>query len=396
MKKTNDIHILGAKINDLSLNEVINKIDTFLLTNKKDYIVTPNPEICLISYRDKKFRRIIQESLLAIPDGFGLKLVSLIWGRVLKNTTTGIDLSWQLLNHAEQNNYSILFFEGSPSIGERALKVIKSKHPKLQISFIDPGKVNNKGKFENQNLIQEINNIEPDIILVNLGAPKQEYFISNNINELNTKLMLGVGGSLDFIAGRIKRAPFIFRKLGLEWLWRLFQEPSRWPRIANAVIIFPLTCVFFKLQSKLIYRKNVAGFIINSNKQILLTKHAENHYWQLPQGGAKNAKSKKELSKAIFREMQQELGTNKFEILEIIKNCYKYKWPQIDTEFDHFKGQKQTLFLLKFTGEDNEIRLDPHEHSAWQWVNKNEIMNLIPEFKKPLITIALRNFKKYI
>jgi len=394
--KKNYTYILGAKINDLSIDEVINKINTFLLTNKKGYIVTPNPEICLISYKDKNFRRIIQDSFLSIPDGFGLKLGNLIYGKKLNNITTGIDLCWQVIKLAEQKKYSILMIGGIQENGLQALKNIIKKHPNLTIQYINGGNFDSKGTSNNPQLIEQINKLTPDIILVNLGAPKQEYFISKNLNQINTKLMLGVGGSLDFISGNIKRAPKKWQSYGLEWLWRLKQEPQRWSRIINAVIIFPLACIYFRLHSKLIYRKNVVGLIINNNKQVLLTKHAENNYWQLPQGGAKNAKNREELQKAILREMEQELGTNKFTTLQMVKNCHKYKWPKKDTEFDHFKGQKQTLFLLKFDGNDSDIKLDPHEHSQWQWVNKNEIIQIVPDFKKPLIKIALEKFNKHI
>ncbi len=393
MKK---IYILGTKINDLSLDQVINQIKKHLTTPQKGYIVTPNPEICLIGYKNKKFRRILKHSFISIPDGFGLKLVVPLWGNFLNNITTGIDLTNQLLKFAEKNNYSVLLLGGKQKIGLKALKNINKKHPNLTIQYTNGGNFNQKGESDQPDLISQINNLAPDIIMINLGAPKQEYFMAKNIANLNIKLMLGVGGSIDFIAGEIKRAPQTWRRLGLEWLWRLIQEPRRWPRIINAVIIFPLACIYFRIHSQLFYRKNVAGFIINDDKKILITKHANNNYWQLPQGGAKNAKSKQELQKAILKEMKQELGTDKFKIIKMLKNCHKYKWPKYDKDFDHFKGQKQTLFLLKFIGNDNDIKLDPREHSQWQWVNKNKILNLAPEFKKTLIKIGLKNFKNYL
>lgn len=391
-----EIYILGTKINDLSLDQVINQIKKHLESNKKGFIATPNPEICLKAYKDKFLRRIIKKAFISIPDGFGLKIGALIFGRRIKNLTTGADLTEKLIELAEQNNYSVLFFEGRPPIGNKALKKIRDKHPDLQIKFIDPGNINNKGKFENKNLIKEINNYKPDIIFVNFGAPKQEYFINTNINKLETKLMLGIGGSFDFIAGRLKRAPKSFRQLGLEWLWRLFQEPSRWPRIINAVIIFPLACLYFRFGNLFFYRNNVAGFIINKDKQILITKHAHKNFWQLPQGGAKKAKTKQELEKAILHELNDELGTDNFKILKLLKHCHKYKWESSDSDFDHYKGQKQSLFLLKYQGEDNEIKLAPYEHQAWQWISKDKIHNKVADHFKPLIQKGLDNFKEYL
>lgn len=391
-----EIYILGAKINDLSLDEAISAITKQLQTEEQGYIVTPNPEICLLAYKDKNLRRLIQKSFISIPDGFGLKIGAIFWHKILKNTTTGADLTERLINIAEQNNYSILFFEGRPLIGDRVLSLLSKKNPNLKIKFLDPGNVDKHGNCENTDLIKQINEFQPTIILVNLGAPKQEYFISKNLPNLNTKLMIGVGGSLDFLAGTAKRAPLFMRRLGLEWLWRLITEPWRWSRIFKAVIIFPISCIKFRLSGTFIYRKNVAGFIINSHKQILITKQAQNHYWQIPQGGAKKSKNKNDYEQAVMREMLQELGTDKFQILDWCKNCYRYEWPQKDKFFDQFRGQKQSLFLLQFTGNDNDIKLDPHEHSAYQWVNKETILSYVKDFKKPLIQIALNKFNNYL
>ena len=390
------LFILGTKINDISLDESITEIQKLLKQQNKGFIVTPNPEICLKAYKDKFLRRIIKKSFISIPDGFGLKIGAIIFGKKLHSLTTGIDLCWELLKLAEQNNYSILFFEGQPKIGERAIEVIKQKYPKLKINYFDPGRVDNKGNFENQNLISQINNFQPDIILVNFGCPKQEYFINNNIDKLETKLMLGIGGSLDFMAGRLKRAPKFWRKLGLEWLWRLIQEPNRWKRILKAVIVFPLACLRFRIGNLFFYRNNVAGFIINKDKQILITKHYKFNYWQFPQGGAKKAKTEEELKEAILRELKDEIGTSNLKPIKVLKNCYKYKWGKGDTHFDQFKGQKQSLILLEFLGDDKEIKLSPYEHKDWQWISKNDILNKIAKFKKPLVKIGLENFKQYL
>jgi N-acetylglucosaminyldiphosphoundecaprenol N-acetyl-beta-D-mannosaminyltransferase len=243
-----EVYILGAKINDISLNEAINQIADFLLTGQKGYVVTPNPEICLISYKDKKFRRLIQNSFLSIPDGSGLKIGARILGDRLNNKTTGADLSQKILELAEQKNYSILLLGGKPEVGERAKVLIKQKFPNLKIDYLNGGDFDSHGNSTLPNLINLINSINPTIIFVCLGAPKQEYFMATNLNKLNAKLMLGLGGTIDFLAGQVKRAPASFRKFGLEWLWRFFKEPWRWKRIINAVIIFPITCLIYKFQ----------------------------------------------------------------------------------------------------------------------------------------------------
>jgi N-acetylglucosaminyldiphosphoundecaprenol N-acetyl-beta-D-mannosaminyltransferase len=388
-----DIYILGYKINDVSLEQVIQKIENFLVQDKKSYITTPNPEICLLGYNNKAYRRIHLNSFLSIPDGTGLKLGAWLFGQKLHNITTGADLSWEIIKLAEHKNYSILFFEGRPLIGDQVLKVIKHKFPHIKIKFIDPGQVDKLGNFENPNLLRQINEYSPDIILVNFGAPKQEYFIQKNIDKLNVKLMLGIGGSLDFISGRITRAPKFLRKLSLEWLWRLIKEPWRWSRIFKAVIIFPLACLRWRLGNLLFYRKNVAAMIINSQGQILIGQHAKRFYWQLPQGGVKKGES---LLEAVNREIYDEIGTDKFQVLTYLKNCYKYKFPKTAINIVKFKGQRQSLALLKFTGQPSDIQQKTHEFRTFKWVNKTEILNLVDPFKVNIVKIGLERFKNYL
>lgn len=390
------IYILGSKIDDLSLDEAITQIEKILQNREKGYIVTPNPEICLKAYKDKGLRRIIQKATISIPDGFGLKVVAPLWGGALKNTTTGIDLTQKIIELADHKNYSILFLGGRRETGERAQKLLKGKYPNLKIYYFNGGNFDLHGNSSEQGLISQINSLKPDIIFICLGAPKQEYFMANNLDRLETKLMLGVGGTIDFIAGTAQRAPQWLRKLGMEWLWRLFKEPWRWRRIADAVIIFPLACLRFRFGSLFLYRNNVAGFIINKDKKILIAKHTIKHEWKLPQGGAKNAKTKEELETAVLREMNQELGTDKFKILAMLKHCHKYSWPKNSTAWDHFKGQKQTLFLLEFTGQDSDIKLDLNEHTDWRWVSKAEILKAVAPVRRSIIQIGLEGFKDYL
>jgi N-acetylglucosaminyldiphosphoundecaprenol N-acetyl-beta-D-mannosaminyltransferase len=241
------IYILGIKIDDISLSEAIDKIADFLLRGDKGYITTPNPEICVKSYNNKAYRRILNNSLLSIPDGFGLKIGAKILNQKLSNITTGVDLCFEVIKLAEQNNYSVLILGGSQEAGERTLSLYSYKYPKLKLKYLNGGNFDKQGISDQPNIIEQINALKPDIIFTCLGAPKQEYFMAKNLDELNAKLMLGVGGSIDFLAMQIKRAPNSWRKRGLEWLWRLIQEPWRWKRIAKAVIIFPLACIYWRL-----------------------------------------------------------------------------------------------------------------------------------------------------
>jgi N-acetylglucosaminyldiphosphoundecaprenol N-acetyl-beta-D-mannosaminyltransferase len=385
-------YILGTKIDDVSLKEAIDKIAAFLLTGEKGYITTPNPEICLLGYNNKAYRRILNNSSISIPDGFGLKVGAKILNTRLNNTTTGIDLCAEVIKLAEQKKYSVLILGGTQETGERTISLYSYKYPKLKLTYLNGGKFNQLGISDQTDLISQINAINPDITFVCLGAPKQEYFMANNLNKIHTKLMLGVGGSIDFLGQQIKRAPQSWRRFGLEWLWRLIQEPWRWKRITKAVIIFPLACLAWKFGNYFIYRKNVAAMIINKDKQILIGLSRKYNSWQLPQGGVKKNET---LEGAVLREGSDEIGSNKLEILSLVKNCYKYKFKPEHYYVDKFHGQRQSLFLLRFNGTTADLNPSP-EFTDFQWANKDDIIDKVTPFKQAIIKIGLNKFKDFL
>jgi len=223
--------ILGVKVDNLSLDEVLNKVDGFLEDNKQHYITTPNPEFLVKAQKDKEFKKILNNADLSIPDGVGLVFASLLSNEKIKERIAGVDLMKAICKKAAKKSWPIFLFGAGPGVAEKAGEKLRRKYKGLEIS-------------ENN----------PAIFFVALGAPKQEKWIDENLKKMpNVKLAVGVGGSFDFISGNIKRAPQFIRLLGLEWLWRLILQPWRIKRILNAVIIFP----WLVLKSKLMYNKNI-------------------------------------------------------------------------------------------------------------------------------------------
>ena len=200
-------YILGVKIDDVSLNEAIKKVERWLDDTKKRYIVTPNPEFLVTAYNDPEFKKILNNADLAIPDGVGLKLSGGI-----ECITPGIDLMEALIKMAEEKGAAVGFLGGRDKVAEETVKCLKEKYPKLRVSFIS----------------EEPENISSaDVLFVAFGAPKQEKWIAENLNNIPVKVAMGVGGAFDFFSGRVPRAPFWVRKLGLEWLFRLAVQPWR-------------------------------------------------------------------------------------------------------------------------------------------------------------------------
>lgn len=233
------INILGTLIDNIKKEELLLKINSFLEDGKQHFLVTPNPEIVLSAQKDEEFRAILNGADIAIPDGFGLILASYYLKTPLGDRITGVDLMLEICKIAEGDGKSIFLFGGEEGIVEKTAKVLKEKFPNLKISGALSGGEIREDNLVDNSLLEKINQVNPDIIFVALGGGKQEKWIDANLENLpSVKLAMGIGGAFDFISGKIKRAPRIMRKLGLEWLFRLFMEPRRIKRIFNATVLF--------------------------------------------------------------------------------------------------------------------------------------------------------------
>jgi N-acetylglucosaminyldiphosphoundecaprenol N-acetyl-beta-D-mannosaminyltransferase len=233
-------NILGVLIDKTNINEVLEKIDDFLADGKKHYIVTPNPEMVAEAQKNSEFKNILNQADIAIPDGFGLLLASSWLRDRIKKRMTGVDLIWRLAENIEKTNYKLFLLGGKDGVAAEAAAKLKEKYPALKIVGAEEGMKDNEFYITNPKLVEKINKAKPDILLVAFGHGKQEKWIYYNLHSLETvKVAIGVGGTLDYISGKAKRAPNILRRLGLEWCWRLGKEPWRWKRIITAIIIFP-------------------------------------------------------------------------------------------------------------------------------------------------------------
>lgn len=395
----NERYILGCKINDISFDQAIHSLKELALKQGTHYVVTPNPEICLKGYHDEKLQYITKQADLSLPDGFGLKIGGVILNSPINNTVTGIDISLALIKIAHDLKYRVLLLGGKGKSGTTALENLKQQFSGIDVYYLNGGNFDKEGNPEDLTLIDTINQINPRIIFVNLGAPKQEYFMFNNRASIQNSLMLGVGGTIDFLSGSIQRAPKFFQTFHLEFLYRLIQEPQRWRRILRATLIFPLTCIIWKIRNTLFYRKNVVGMIINSQKQVMLVKRSRERafnpqdHWQLPQGGVEKWQTE---DQAILKEMKEELGLSNLQILSKVTNCYRYKWGKSAELLQPFKGQQQSLYLLKFNGNNEEIKPDQKEIAEYRFVNKDHLLSLAHHYRKAIIEIGLREFKEYL
>ncbi len=237
---TEKLDVLGAKIDKVVLSEAMDIIKEYFEGSPCKMIVTPNPEIIMAAVKDPELMDIINNADLVVPDGIGLVYASKIMRQPFKERVTGIDLLEAVLSQLNHSGGSVYLLGSKPGISERAAEKMTGQYPKLQIAGTYHGYFS---KEEEEEIIHRINSVSPDFLCVALGSPKQERFIYKYKDMLKAKVVIGVGGSLDVWAGELKRAPVFYRKYGLEWLYRLIQQPSRYKRMA-ALPVFMMKIIF--------------------------------------------------------------------------------------------------------------------------------------------------------
>jgi len=215
--------ILGVEVSDASMQEVLEFIDNFLLkTEKKGYIVTPNPEIVTHAYHYPELKRILNNAVLSLCDGIGLFLAAKSLNAPLKERLPGVDVMERLVEKMSKKPVKIGFLGGKQGVALLTANCLINKYPGLDVVFV--GEEPDKGEWENATLLAKE---QIDILFVAYGFPKQEEWMAMNIDSLNVRLMMGVGGAFDYMSGRVSRAPFVVQRMGLEWAYRLLLQPWR-------------------------------------------------------------------------------------------------------------------------------------------------------------------------
>lgn len=222
------VQIFGIPIDNLNMDEAMNCFKELLKGDRMASIYTPNTEIIMLAEEDEGLKAALLTSQLNVPDGFGLILASRWHGLGIKEKVAGIELMEQILKYLNYTKKSIYVLGAESEVLARALARIQTKYPCIDV------KDSHHGYFqgdEEKEIVKRINELKPDVLFVALGAPKQEKWIHEHKHQLNAKVAMGVGGSLDVFAGAARRAPKIMVNLGLEWFYRLMKEPWRFKRM---------------------------------------------------------------------------------------------------------------------------------------------------------------------
>jgi N-acetylglucosaminyldiphosphoundecaprenol N-acetyl-beta-D-mannosaminyltransferase len=230
------LSILDIPIDTLTEKEALEKISDLLDKDGRHLIATPNPEFIVEAQKNRLFKKALTEASLSVPDGTGIVWALLLLHGVRVRRITGVDFMKKI---CEQFKERKIFLLGANEIAnEKTKKILEKKYPGIQITGNYTG---TPADSLDKMICTMINKSEAEILFVAYGHPKQELWITRNLPHLKTvKIAMGVGGSFDFISGLKKRAPNWMRKCGIEWLFRLIIEPSRYGRIFTATVIFPI------------------------------------------------------------------------------------------------------------------------------------------------------------
>ena len=219
------INILGVAFDALTLGEAEERADALLCSGAGGYIVTANPEIVLRCREDAAYAAAVNGAKLVLADGVGDLCAARILGTPLPGRVAGADLVPRLLARLAERSGSVFLYGARPGVAQRAGESLQSACPGLRIAGTENGYISDETA-----LLEALEREKPDLLLLGLGAPRQELWMAEN-RQRTPAVMIGVGGLLDVFAGDIPRAPESWQRLGLEWLYRLLREPRRFKRV---------------------------------------------------------------------------------------------------------------------------------------------------------------------
>lgn len=229
------VSVGGVSVDVVTETDVIDRVDAFVNSGECHQIITANPLMILAAEKDPALRAAFDEADLVVPDSAGVQWAARLQGQRLSKIS-GIDLMEKLCAESAARGWRVFFLGAAPGVAETATKVLAKRHGGLLVVGTHHGYFT-QGTSE-EVVIQLISKAKPDLLFVALSTPFQDGWIHKNLNRLSAKVVMGVGGSFDVLSGRLRRAPPWMRAVGLEWFFRLLQEPRRFPRMIRLPVFF--------------------------------------------------------------------------------------------------------------------------------------------------------------
>lgn len=238
------VDILGVEFDRVALLGATEEIVQRLADGRRTFVITANPEFVMLCRRDREVAAIAANADLVIPDGTGALVASRLLGDPLPGRAPGRLLVERLAAVARERDLSLFLLGAGPGIAERAAAALVARHPGLRIAGTHDGDAGSA------DALAAVASAHPNLLFVAFGMPKQEQWIARHLDDLPTvQVAVGVGGSLDYLAGSAKPPPGIVHAVGLEWLWRLVRDPRRWRR-QRVLPVFVLLVILERLRSR--------------------------------------------------------------------------------------------------------------------------------------------------
>ena len=221
---TPTVKILGLPVHNLTMSAALDKIESFIREGGSHHIITADSSMLVMAQEDIPLREIILNADLVTPDSSGVLWAASYLKQPLVAQVPGVVIGEKLCERSAVSGFSLYFLGAAPGVASKAAQIMQSKYPGCNIVGTQDG------FFKPEDLdriVEEISKSKPDVLLVAMGIPKQEKWIQAHRDRLGVSVLIGVGGTLDVLSGTAKRAPVLFQKLKLEWLWRVLSNPSK-------------------------------------------------------------------------------------------------------------------------------------------------------------------------
>ncbi|MBK8092266.1 MAG: WecB/TagA/CpsF family glycosyltransferase [Verrucomicrobiaceae bacterium] len=238
-KQRKQVRLMDVPFDVVTMSQTIDRVEDMIASKQPHYLATANVDFLVQCRKDAELRRILQDAHLVVCDGTPLVWLSKLLRRSLPERVAGSDLVPKLLSRAETEGWRIFFLGGDPSVLSQAIANVEAQHPGIQIvGSFSPPFAPIEG-MDHETICQQVREAKPDLLLVSFGCPKQEKWIARHYQALGVPVSIGVGATIDFLAGSMKRAPRWMQFIGMEWLFRLAQEPRRLlKRYATDLVVF--------------------------------------------------------------------------------------------------------------------------------------------------------------
>lgn len=238
--------MMGIPIDQITYETILTDVKyCFLESDKQLILASVNPQIMVESHKHPEVVTFLEQSSHRIPDGIGIVIVSKLTGGKIKERVTGFDLMIKLLEYANQEHKSAFFYGARPEVLTATLENIAKEYPNLSIV----GGIDGYTTMTEEQIVKEINQVQPDFLFVALGFPRQELWLQRNRSKLAVKIFQDVGGSFDVISGAVKRAPQFYLDHHLEWLYRSISNPKRIGRIFQ-LPVFVVKSLWWNIKNK--------------------------------------------------------------------------------------------------------------------------------------------------